>query len=516
MAEVETTIRGIPMRVTIPDTVRTDAERNQAIADEYNAGRARPVPVELTLGQRINQTFGSANVPLGPALVRSEEALRPSVEPMVAPTIGAAAGTAAGLATGPAAPVAVPLLTGAGSLAGEAFNQVAGISQPSLEQLALAFGLPASLAGIATGGGQAVRSGLRSSRPGREVMQQEAFEQSDILPGRFTPAHPSAGLYDQLVRFNPQIPMPNTLAAARDLMRGEAHIRRFFQGEVTMLERQQLATLGEQLEAATSSGPRQFADVWPVLQRIGREVGDRSAAGGVEHGAMRHLYAAFNRDLEAAGGASAANATLPAVQILRQATHAYRREAASRDLGEQIYKGRSQQAGSGDQLFNQFNAKPALTWIDHPTDESARLFRGSLSRPELDALRETLQRLNAYPKLRAPMGTVTGSSLAIGRAGVGASLGVATGAALGLSGPVLTPLAAAAGIKATNILYGAASRAISRALMSERGRRWLVQMGPITHQNLALLAAAGRAGAFDEPPALPSRPIKVGKPETYR
>jgi hypothetical protein len=326
---------GNVFRVTLDKPPRDMADLRTQAHEMIRAGKAESVGPVQEVAEKVGSTplyQGQPNEPV-PTVGQAAGV----VMPQILPTLGAIGGAL----TGPAAPLAMP----AGSAAGEGINQLLGITEPSAENVALAGAVPAA-GQIAT---NALSKGLKAtvlrSPAASGAIHELAGQQVERIPARIPiipevdlsklrQTFPQIGpnvtkdeLYNLVNQFDPQIPMPNLRAAYDSLLSTE-------QKAVANLKVGKVMETGKQLvQRQDNQGAMPFQDVRVNASRIGALKRQAQESGNsTESGMYSQLWKAMQKDLEAAGAAG--NPDMPAVQALKAANTAAKREFAIDDLAD--------------------------------------------------------------------------------------------------------------------------------------------------------------------------------------
>ena len=420
------------------------------------------------------------------------------------PMAGAAIG---GTLAGPAAPVGAAV----GAAAGEGINQYVGITEPDANMILLNGVLPTAghLLGKITNG-MARYVGARL--PGASsTLHEMAAEQLGKIPGAIQPKATAEGLYKIVDGFSPEIPMPNLRSTATKLLSqeeqaaaglklGSAETATSLRARATPVTKSVdtgvVDAKGNPITRTVTENPggaMPFQDIRVNLRRVGDKIRELRESGGEELGAYKQLYHAMMNDMEAA--TAAGNPALPAVQALKAANTAMKREFAAEELGNLFsIKGGGiapRPGGAGIEV----NFGKIVREIEKSDD-----LRRSLTmvkpdgRTEYETLladvREMWKKTPALPKAKGVEG---GSKLRVTSIALGGGVGGAVGNAFGN-----TALGTSLGLAA-----GAAGPVILGDLMvSEGGRRFLAGVlsgtgGVINPQTMSILAVA----AGNTPPA---------------
>jgi hypothetical protein len=223
-----------------------------------------------------------------------------------------------------------------------------------------------------------------------------------------------------------------------------------------------------------------FQDIRVNLRRVGDKVRDTAAAGGEEHGAYKQLWRSMMDDLEAA--ATAGNPAEPAVQALKAANGAFKREMAAADLGDLFSIKGGGISPRPDGAGIQVNFGKIVRSIEKSDD-----LRRSLPKDEYDQLLADVREMwSRTPNLPAAAGTDAGSKMRNRSIALGTGVGGAAGYAFGN-----TTLGASLGAGAGGVLPDI----LGKLMVSEGGGRFLHGVltgtgGQLTPAAVSILATA--------------------------
>ena len=392
------------------------------------------------------------------------------------PMTGAAAGTA----------VAGPAGTVFGAMAGEGVNQYLGITPADPSTIILNGVLPKAgelLGRITNGAARWMGARLPGASP---TLHEMAAEQLGKIPGAIQPTATAESLYKIADGFSPRIEMPGLIATADKVLSRE-------QQAAAGLKLPGLTKTAESLQSAAQGG-MPFQDVRVNLRRVGDKIRELRDTGGEELGAYKQMWRAMMDDMEAA--AASGSPAEPAVQALKAANAAMKREYAAEELGDILTKRALAIRGDLGFMRNgepqvQVNFNKALKEIKVSED-----IKKSLTPKEYgDLIKDLTVMAQSIPVLPSQAGANVGSRALNLRAYTGVGLGTSAGAVAGTwagFGPVLgTTVGGGLGLVA-----GAAGPTIlGKLLVSEGGRRFLHGVlsgtgGVITPQAMSILATA--------------------------
>lgn len=215
------------------------------------------------------------------------------VKPAILPTIGSMAGRAVGTAfpvLGPATPM---VGSGLGSGAGEAVNQLTGITEPSLGQIALSTGLPMAVEGAAN----LYRTGrVLSAAKGPEVLNKLAYPAAQGKVAGLASTKASGPLFEQAAQQGVTVPVEKTWKLINGVVNNP---------NISKVEKQAFT------KVLKDTGLSEFltkdaAGLNPAkLQRVLSATGELiPSAEGYGGGHLKRLFGALSQDLDdAASGA---------------------------------------------------------------------------------------------------------------------------------------------------------------------------------------------------------------------
>lgn len=336
--------------------------------------------------------------------------------PAIAPTIGAAIGTGVGGAIG--GPVGAKLLESAGSFAGEGFNQLTGITEPSWAQMGMAAVAP-PISRLLLGSTQAAATTMPGRRATAEALNTNAFDAAKSMTGKYQPQGPAAKDLFALARQQQvMIPVPKALTViddalvsiaknpeTRDLSRPlETHLKEL---------RTQLAGHGGQIP------PDLIQDkIHQISLRVNALQGDNVKELGK---LANQVKAGLLDDLDTAAASGLPNSG-PA-QNLIQARATYLREQSVKDLESAIKDASKLKRGQSTEQFN------ANRVIDEMRDSP--FYERAFNKAERKEIEDLLVLLNQVPVLPAPRGQSIGSGRTLGMRGLGGGMTATTATAMG-------------------------------------------------------------------------------------
>lgn len=326
-----------------------------------------------------------------------------------APTVGSVALPAALTAfAGPANLPFIPLEQGIGSGLGEAFNQLTGITEPSLKQLGMSTIIP-----MATGygtnllrGAAALPNALQTKAPEMATAQMKGYRGT-----------PSRVLFDQATQEGVRIPLNGT-ASTLDTMRATIAdatpaARRAFD---TVLKNTGLEDL------ATNPAGVTPAQLQYVLADVGKLQAKAAKDGGLQSGYLKQFFAALSDDLEQSGAA------------LGPARSAFKRETVLNEIDDAIQGAMFVKKGLGQQ--SEFSANKILNTLNKSSEGLGKFFSQSFTKGEQQEIKDLFGFLNTIPSLKPGAGQQYGSGQFWNRiANAGAGSGIGAGAGFAMAGP---------------------------------------------------------------------------------
>lgn len=449
-------------------------------------GFGGPGPVLDPLSPEFNERYGLGPIPRGhvgsepgPGPLEMLTAGGRTVTQGILPTVGSIVGRAAPL---PGAPYTGEAI---GGFAGEAANQLFGITEPSATGLAVQTLAPfgGRMLGFGTPGAARAASST--------VVRHEAGARTlEALPGKFAPGTPSAVLAQTVQQYNPRIPTGNLLKAADDIIAKEMALPEGARNETALRIARGLA---EELRTGTQTqGPQNigqggkrlpFQEFRDWLQRYGEMTGEAKRKGEtITSETSSKIYRAAQADLDDALGRMqvrvgpggtvtvGASQSSQAAQALRDFNAAFRKEKAAEELGQMMLdKGVIVTRDDGLRHIH-----PRKFFDAFRKDE---FLAQSFTKQEQDAIKATVKKLEGIPILPAQAGQNFGSGRLIGSAAISGGIASTLG---------LDPWQAAG-------LVAGVPWILSRAMANQKGRELLIQLstksGSLDHNALATLAA---------------------------
>ena len=359
-----------------------------------------------------------AEVGAGLSPVGAAERVGKALAPSVLPTAGSVALPAAATAiAGPANAPFIPLERGVGSGLGEAANQLFGITEPSMKQIAIATGLPMVLEYTAN----LVRTIPHAVGPGtlNTLAPKEAAGKIAGMRG----AQQADDLFAQAGAEGGVIPTTNTKALMTSVLNNK---------NISSAEKKAFR------KVLNDSGLSEFLseDVRGLnparLQRVLNATGELvPSAEGYEGGHLKRLFKALSDDLDKAAGSTGTGAA-----TLQQARDVFKREKVLDAIDEQIKDAFKINRGQGAQ--GQFNANKIINTLKDTSEGTGKFFAQAFTKPEQKDLIEFFEFLNKIPGLGAPAGATRGSEAILKTAGkvvststIGGAIGYAVGNAPG-------------------------------------------------------------------------------------
>lgn len=410
------------------------------------------------------------------------ETIATTAAPMVLPTAGSMVGGAFGGVPG-------AMLGGA---AGEGINQLTGLTQPSPEAVAgAALGSP-----IGQGFNRVLGAGERALArvlPGGAAATHEISAANLAkLSEQFRNTPKASDLYAIVDKIEGvTMPVTNLRATTSKLLSTEDLAARGFKLD-------KVGTVAGSLGEIAERGEIPFRQWRENLKRAGDWVRDTRDAGGTEHGAAKATFKALMDDADAA--LAAGNEAMPAVQALKAATAAAKREFAADEVSG-LFNLKDPNAAvtevlSGNDVVIKVNGAQVLKKLRTSEELQRSLPKGEYEQLLADAR----QFVKGLPALPPATGANVGSSRKIaqilGSTGVGSGLGLIFGG----------PIGAAAGSSIGMTTAAVMPAILGKLLTNEAGRKYLFSVlsstgGVIDRQTAFLLATAatssdpGRGGA---------------------
>lgn len=346
------------------------------------------------------------------------------VGPAILPTVGAVAGT------GVLGPVAGPAV---GGMLGEGANQLLGVTQPSLGQVALQGAVPGA-SGLF---GAAKRMmGPFAGAKGAETLNRLAPQEIRLIGHEYQPAMPSKQLFQKIEGSKKNIPAPELRAAVKDELQSIGKSTPGFQASYGKLKKQ-LTGIQDTLQA--KGGHIGIPEYQRLFQDVGAHIEAANRTGGIEKKAYNHVYSALKEVLESAPR----RVTGPEADILGRARDASKREHVLDEIAHTATPFIKRGVGEAEQ----YNANKVLNRLKDEGDMLGKQFRQAFTPQEQSDILKRLTALNKIPAIPAGAGQSFGSgqfwqhtvpSLAAGGGigyGAGGTLGAATGLAVGAALP---------------------------------------------------------------------------------
>ena len=403
------------------------------------------------------------------------------VKPAVLPTAGGIAGAALGGGIGTPFGMTVPggiVGGGIGSALGEGANQLLGITEPSMMEIAKAGAIPLAIGG-ATAGLRALAPFATSGRAA-QTLNALAPEEAVAKVGAMLPKVKAADLFKQAAQSQVTIPMNRTMSMLDDMIDdlGSSELAKSSRTPV-------IAALKRfQQKLLTVNGRLSPSALQSELEGSGEIVSKLQSAGGKSSGASKKIFKAMVNDLDDA--AKMATSGSPGAQTLIAARDAFKKESVLKEIGDAITDATKNLRGQGELV--QFNANAVLKSV-----AKSQFYEKALSATERGEVESLLKLLNKIPALRPGAGAQFGS----GRlATMAASATFGGGAGFAAGGPVGGGIGTAAGMAIPPIVeFG---KNVATALHMSTGRALMKELlthskGVATPQVMSVIAAYARA-----------------------
>ena len=435
------------------------------------------------------QAFLRLSQPGGPPERRSEELLGREPESLTQtvtrvggrlakqsalPMAGQIGGAFLGGMAGPLAPIAVPTMEALGGAGGEAMNQALGITEPSLGQIMAAGAAGPAGRAIGYAGRGLLNTAVRGI-PGAAVpLNEAAIATARGVPQAIRPMLQSSDEWYQMLERagNPAFETPGLKDMANQLARQQAKL---VNPDSQLVK--ELDDLGRRHGTMAFDTLRERVKFWA------RKAEELEGTKSPSEGAYKALYSAGRDALEHQPGLNPIQ-----TQILNEANRVARREYLSDDLTRMIEGsiktvGDQAQQINVNQVLTKINQYEKLAKLGKP-DLVAKRFVESFEPGELEALKKTLTQIGgAAPRIPPGGGAQFGSGRIWLRAALGGGAGYAAG---GAGGAQVGGLAAAA-----------IPELLSKALLTDRGRKWagatLARTATLDQPQLAFLSGLARA-----------------------
>lgn len=323
--------------------------------------------------------------------------------------------------TGGAAAPYLPALSGLGSGAGEAMNQMFGITEPSLSQIGMSTAIPTALGYGANAMRTAGKFLPSSAGPGtlNALAPQEAAGRIAGMRG----AQAAGPLFEKAAKEGTLVPLTKTQTLIK-----------------SVLDNPDIATAEKKAfsQALKETGVKEFIGQSPQgmnparMQRVLAATGElQSGAEGYTGGHLKRLFGALSDDLDEAANVAGAGAA-----TLKAARDTFKRERVLTDLDKEISSAFKINRGQGAQ--GQFNANKIINTLKDSSEGTGKFFSQAFSKKEQKDLIGFFEFLNEIPGLGAPAGTTRGSELLLKTVGkqtgmgmIGGGIGFAAGGPVG-------------------------------------------------------------------------------------
>ena len=328
--------------------------------------------------------------------------------------------------TGGAAAPYLPALSGLGSGAGEAMNQMFGITEPSLSQIGMSTAIPTALGYGANAARTAGKFLPSSAGPGtlNALAPQEAAGRIAGLRG----TQAAGPLFEKAAKEGTLVPLTKTQTLIK-----------------SVLDNPDIATAEKKAfsQALKETGVKEFIGQSPQgmnparMQRVLAATGElQSGAEGYTGGHLKRLFGALSDDLDEAANVAGAGAA-----TLKAARDTFKRERVLTDLDKEISSAFKINRGQGAQ--GQFNANKIINTLKDTTEGTGKFFSQAFSKKEQRDLIGFFEFLNEIPGLAPAAGQQYGSGRAIARA-LG-PIAAGSGAGFAMGGPAGSGIGAVAG-----------------------------------------------------------------------
>jgi hypothetical protein len=398
--------------------------------------------------------------PMATAILQSPDVAKGLAQPVQAaveqapaaalPTAGALLGGTVGSVGGPAG---TAIGAGAGAAAGEGANQALGITEPSVDSVILNGAIPMAGQLLGSSVNAAARFMGRRLPGASSTMHEMAAEDLGKIPGMFRPTATADQLYSVVDKFNGKVPMTNLQKASGQLLSKEEQA-------AAGLKLPNVSKTAEGLaESAGLEGGMPFQDIRVNLRRVGDKIRETREAGGEEHGAYKTLFKSMMDDLDAA--VASGNPAQPAVQALKAANMAAKREYAADELGDLFSIKGGGVSPRPDGAGVQVNFGKIVRTIEKSDD-----LKRSLTADEYTKLVKDVREMwGNTPNLPAVAGQDAGSKRMVQAAAVGGALGGAASYQFGLPASVAIPMGSA--------IFATLPNTLGKLMVSQGGRNFL-------------------------------------------
>lgn len=342
-----------------------------------------------------------------------------------APTFGSVAVPAAITAlTGPANLPFIPLEQGLGSFLGEGFNQLTGITEPSLKQLGMSAIVP-----MATGYGMnALRGAAVLPKELNTRAPQMATDQMKNYRGT-----PSKVLFDQATQEGVTIPLTKTATTLQAISNTLA--------DATPAAQKAFAAVLKQTgldDLATNPNGATPAKMQYLLADIGKLQAKAAKEGGLQSGYLKQFFSSLSDDLDKSGAA------------LGPARAAFKRESVLNEIDDAINSAMFTKKGQG--LQTEFSANKIINTLNKTDEGLGKFFSQSFSRAEQKEIKDLFGFLNTLPSLKPGAGQQYGSGQFWNKvANAGAGSGIGAGAGYAMGGPAGAAIGGGLGIMAPEV-----------------------------------------------------------------
>ncbi len=387
------------------------------------------------------------------------------VAPAILPTVG-------GMIGAPAGPLGVAAGSGLGTIA----NDVMGIEDPSVAQIALSIGTPLAFSTAAN----LLRAGSRFGTAGRaaEVLNTLAPEEAAARLVPLESVTKSRDLFKLASEGGGQVKMSKALEAISEVKDSllQSAIGQKTQGSVLKA----ISALENKLSVhGQSLSPRELQ---AELAAVGEQISTMQRQGGAGLGVYKKLFAGMIDDLDIAANAG----DTPAANVLKEARNLFKRESVLREIKTATEAAMKPMRGQG--AVEQFNAAAVLRDIG-----KNKFFTEAFTPAEQNEITGLFKMLNKIPALSPAAGQQFGSGR-IAKTIAASTMG--GGAGLAMGGPAGSGIGAMLGAATPSAVELAQN--ITTAMQMQTGRALLKQLltnsdGAITPQIASILGAYVRA-----------------------
>ena len=392
--------------VAVDEDYKALPKAEQAKVRAVILGGGKKAPTRYPGGEGM--LGGNIRSPLDPLAMGVMDAVKQGALPTAGGAIGAKVG-------GAFSPIGILPGEAIGSMAGEGLNQLLGVTEPSLTNLAIEGASGPLMRGTARALSP-VWKGIAKKLPGAGAgLQEGAIGMARELPGKLAPGIPSDAMFEQVKRAgNPVIRVKNFKSSISELLSNEDEVFKALRGELEPL----LKGLTDELSGVAGVRIGTFK---AALERVGQRTGSVQGVQGNEiRGAYRKLTDALFKDLDEA--VKAGGQTGKAATALKAARDAYRKDKAVEKLGE-VIEGAVNKGGVADTF------SPGKVMNQFKEVRRTKIFRESFSEAEQKEITDLMNMIRELPKPGAARGVDAGSRQVLGRLATGGSLaGVLSGA----------------------------------------------------------------------------------------